>query len=754
MLAVSIENWSNIFKEVSQGNISVPVSNLPPAIQQVVVSEFGAIDHVSYGTWLEVFARLDSEKEGVLDISGFGKFAAKGDKGGTKGRRVKVDSGVSSQKKFTEEDKAIEEQMKAEGKSKKEVREKMDERRKERKETKKSERAQKAEKSKADDSDIDLKDEDADAEGDVHGGNKNFGVILNFVITELFERASGTREVPSPFRKGVNVNYNTILNNYTPPKLDSQKESLEQSVEDTQKELENKGGPESEEGKKYKKYVTRVEKQLAEFDSGRPKAEGLLKKVLRAKQRFYERMVDNPKVVAIAERYAAAKKEKKSQSTKREREGKKRQQMGREDTKFLKRLVDTAVDHDGDNLDEALKGVEGPGEDVKTKKSASAITLEQAQALANLYAFKARLARERGGDSRKEEQALILAKATVGLLSKTASEDMQNKVGDRFNSILEGSGDSVGDRDFANDIPSFIQGAAQQGKGPEMKEALLNSGFELDLNRGKWDYNNAYWKKDGNGDYDTRDDKFNEDGTIKGSQQESAQEEAEEEEEAPPPAQKKNYSDMMKAFTKIFLDAVLEEFKDSPSNSFESPYKEGKTVTFGTLANYGSDGYWQKEIKKAERRDAKDLDAIKERYETKKTQGKEAYTGALAVLGNFRNAKAEDTKWVYDLAKREMRVATAKDDNEKGWTWAGLTAGIQKKFAGKENRKARDINEELNLGLKSPKENKAEREGNGEGGGEEKKKKKKSKSTKSTKSTKATKATKGTKKKKNTTTES
>ena len=121
MLSVSIENWSKIFKEISQGDISVSVSELPNAIQQVVHSEFGDIDSLSYGTWLEIFARLDTDKTGVLDISGFSKFAAKKKNDG--GETVKVESGVKSREKLTQADKEWMESDENKDKSKKEIRE-------------------------------------------------------------------------------------------------------------------------------------------------------------------------------------------------------------------------------------------------------------------------------------------------------------------------------------------------------------------------------------------------------------------------------------------------------------------------------------------------------------------------------------------------------------------------------------------------------------------------------------------------------
>lgn len=78
------------------------------------------------------------------------------------------------------------------------------------------------------------------------------------------------------------------------------------------------------------------------------------------------------------------------------------------------------------------------------------------------------------------------------------------------------------------------------------------------------------------------------------------------------------------------------------------------------------------------------------------------------MLGRYREEKAGDAQYVYDLAKSEMTRLKATDKDERGWTWAGLTAGIQNKYGGAENKKAKDINNELNLNLKNPKENKKE----------------------------------------------
>lgn len=741
MFAISIENWSNIFKEISQGRIDIPTSELPTPIFNAIKNELTNPEKVSYGTWLEIFARLDDSKEGLLNIEGFNKEAKEPSE--PKGRRVRVESGIYSQKKFTQEDKAVAEAMRKKDPkvTKKQIRNEMAARRQNRKEEKEKEKekSQKAlSKSKG------LEDatvEDAGEDEAQKGGNENFGSILNFVITELFERAGGTKEVESPFRKGVNVNYNTILNNYTPPKLDAQRKSLDKSVEDTKKELEDKGGADSPEGKKYKKYVTRVEKQLKAFDEGRAKAEGLLKKVQRDKQKFYVKMKDNAKVVAIAERYAQAKKAKPSATRKRDISKKQREQKGREDTKFLKRLVDKAISStaSGSTLKTKLEKVEYGDSEGGSKKAAS-LTLEQAQMISEVYAHNARVAQKKGSFSERHAKQAILAKALEKVAApKTTTKIVRNRRSQTSEGVLkkiqqkaEGIsqiGDRAGEIGSAKATDKKEMGIAGIYKGlttgankslewakesaQEIKDLAINSGMKFE--NGEFSYDDDYWNKDGD-KYTPKEDMFKEDGTKK------TEEDLEREER-----EKSSYKNVARAFTKIFLDKVLEDFKKNGRNEFESPFKEGKKVSFDTLATYASNSYWKKEIEKAKRRKAKDIDRIEESYKTKKEQGKQAYDKALVVLGKFREEKANDAKYVYDLAKSEMTRLKATDPDERGWTWAGLTAGIQNEYGGAENKKAKDINEELGLNLKSPKDNKKEKAQKPD----KKKKKNKTKSTKS-----------------------
>ena len=85
------------------------------------------------------------------------------------------------------------------------------------------------------------------------------------------------------------------------------------------------------------------------------------------------------------------------------------------------------------------------------------------------------------------------------------------------------------------------------------------------------------------------------------------------------------------------------------------------------MANYGSDGYWDKEIRKAENRGAKDIDGIKRRYE-EKPLGKKAYKEALSNSVKLEN-RNKDSKFVYELAQTEMKLAN-QDKNDRGWTCA------------------------------------------------------------------------------------
>ena len=80
--------------------------------------------------------------------------------------------------------------------------------------------------------------DDYETKGKTDKGNP-FGGIINFVITELFEKISGDRTVDSPFRKGMNVTYTTVINNYTPKKLDAQEEGLKKAQEDAIKKKED-----------------------------------------------------------------------------------------------------------------------------------------------------------------------------------------------------------------------------------------------------------------------------------------------------------------------------------------------------------------------------------------------------------------------------------------------------------------------------------------------------------------------------------
>jgi hypothetical protein len=743
LLSVSIENWSKIFKEISQGDISVSVSELPNAIQQVVHSEFGDIDSLSYGTWLEIFARLDTDKTGVLDISGFSKFAAKKKNKSEGGETVQVESGVKSLGHLTKDDKDYMEKRLEEGASKKDVRKEIAEKRKERKD-KKKEKSKETRESKKD-----LIDEEAqeaakvkedDEDDPTKGGSDKFGSIINFVITELFEKISGDRTVDSPFRKGMDVTYTTVLNNYTPKKLDAQEEGLKKAQEDAIKKKEDLET--EEEKKKYQKYVSRAENQFKAFTDGRPKAEAHLKKVLRARQRFYTKMKDNDRVKAIAERYAQNYVAKGSAEAKRNREALKREQTGRTDTKFLKRLIKAEMDgKDISDMKPTFKEEEG------SKKTASvSLTHAHAQALVDLYSFKVRLAKLRGEPTQQHLNALTLAKAAKRLMRKRARDE------DTMTEALVARNSNYGDAgsEFSYSVgsrPSTLKETSQrvvriitqraENAGNDAMEAVREwkkgmEDFGLKNNRGDWEYDEDFWEKQSNGDYDIREDRLNEDGTVNRNwnkpQEEETQEEEEETQEDEKPSSGSSYKQLMQRFTQIYLDAVFEKFKES--TKFDHPFTKQKrkktTVDFLTLANYKSDKYWEKELKKAqERHDAliaqdkkvrKDLKTIEGEYKLKQEKGKEAYQDALKQLGKAREQKARDSKFVYELAQQKMDLK-GQEKNDRGWTCAGLVAGIQNKYGGETDKKANDINKELNLNLE-PKKKDGDKDKGESGGGD------------------------------------
>lgn len=744
MLSVSIENWSKIFKEISQGDISVSVSELPNAIQQVVHSEFGDINSLSYGTWLEIFARLDTDKTGVLSISGFSKFAAKKKNTSEGGETVKVESGVKSLGHLTKDDKDYMEKRLEEGASKKEVRKEIAEKRQERKD-KKKEKSKETRESKKD-----LIDEEAqeaakvkedDEDDPTKGGSDKFGSIINFVITELFEKISGDRTVDSPFRKGMDVTYTTVLNNYTPKKLDAQEEGLKKAQEDAIKKKEDLET--EEEKKKYQKYVSRAENQFKAFTDGRPKAEAHLKKVLRARQRFYTKMKDNDRVKAIAERYAQNYVAKGSAEAKRNREALKREQTGRTDTKFLKRLIKAEMDgKDISGMKPTFKE-EGGG----SKKKASAdLTHAHAQALVDLYSFKVRLAKLRGEPTQQHLNALTLAKAAKRLMRKEAAK--KSKAADRdresrisftdtlAESVDDKSGfpisDSMGDKDFKRDIAGFIQ--QNRGSRDAIKEAV--EGVGMVATRSGWDYDPTYWEERTDPrtqvvEYLPYRERFNDDGTInpnwnseEAGEPEEEEEEDTQEDEKPKRTKQEGYKTLMKRFTNFFLDAVLEEFGPKESR-YDSPFRSGAKLTFESLKTYSTDRYWEKELEGAKKRQAelesqgkklrKDIKKIEGEYKEKQGTAKELYNLALKELGKAREDYAKNARKVYDLAQDKMEL-TGQDENDRGWTCAGLVAGIQNKYGGGKDKKAQTINEELNLNLKSKKKDGDKDKGEGGGG--------------------------------------
>ena len=750
MLSVSIENWSKIFKEISQGDISVSVSELPNAIQQVVHSEFGDIDSLSYGTWLEIFARLDTDKTGVLDISGFSKFAAKKKNNKSKGgETVTVESGVKSLGHLTKDDKDHMEKRLEEGASKGDVRKEIAEKRKERKD-KKKEKSKETRGNFDDEGEGVVQDggddkDDYKTKGKTDKGNP-FGGIINFVITELFEKISGDRTVDSPFRKNMNVTYTTVLNNYTPKKLDAQEVGLKKAEVDAIKKKESLET--EEERKKYQKYVSRAIGQLDAFKSGRSKAEAHLKKVLRARQRFYTKMKNNDRVKAIAERYAQNYVSKKSETAKRNRDALKREQTGRTDTKFLKRLIKAEMD--GKEISDMKPTF---NEESGSEKKASAdLTHAHAQALVDLYSFKVRLAKLRGEPTQQHLNALTLAKAAKRLMRKRAKDDetMSNNLAQRNETYGEaginfsyavGSKPSILKEQSTNVVRLITRRAENADKDAleavrEWKKGLED--FGLKNNRGEWEYDSDFWDKDSNGDYTVKEDRLNEDGTVnrdwdkaQEEEEESQDEEETQEDEKPKRTKQEGYKTLMKRFTNFFLDAVLEEFGPKDSR-YESPFRIGAKLTFESLKTYSTDRYWEKELENTKKRHKeleaqdkkprKELNIIEGEYETKKGKAKELYELALKDLGKAREKYAKNARKVYDLAQDKMDLK-GQDENDRGWTCAGLVACIQNKYGDAKDKKAQTINEELSLNLKSKKKDGDK----GEGGDT-------SKSTKSTKS--------------------
>ena len=736
MLSVSIENWSKIFKEISQGDISVPVSRLPSVIQQVVHSEFGDIESLSYGTWLEVFARLDTNKEGVLDISGFSKFAARGDKGGKKTRiktdsSAKVDSGVKSREQLTKADKEWMESEENKDKSKREIREGLKERRQERKTKKEQEReSKKNTKELVDDkAKEEAKVRDDDGEGDLERkGNKKYGKILNYVITELFNRISGNRKLKSPFRDKMQVSYTTVLNNYTPVKLDSQEKALEASVEESEQKL-NEMGADTEEGKKYSKYVERAKNQKAAFIKGRPMAEAHLKKVIRAKQRFYEKMAESERVEAIADRYSKVYKEKRSEGRKKDREQDIREQQGRVDTKFLNRLIDASID----NKD--ISGMKPKAD----KKASADLTHAQAQALVDLYSFKVRLAKLRGEPTQDYTKALTLAKAAKGLMLKEAAKRGNKNKGKKKtpnaerdrksrSDLSETLGEAMSERSGFAELGLNLGGKeaiqdiydAMKGKSSDTKDAIIDAARSAGLKttRNGWDYDPAYWEEVTNRDqtveYLPYRERFNDDGTINPdwNSEEAGEPEKEEEEPQDEAKPKGSYKDLIREFTKIFLKAVEEEVK-SNTPKLPHPYKKdrNKMISWRQFFSYASQAYWNKEIEKAKKRQSehdykarKSIEEITDEYNKKRDDSQKMYKKVLIMLAEQRTTLAKDTRWVYELAKSEMRLPSAKEDYQKEWSRAGLVAGIQKKYGEMSKRTATEVGEELSLNIEPNKD--------------------------------------------------